>query len=136
MSTVLAKKTRDASRGATKVPTAWTACGGFRRISEYLGGPQMERKASVAVSRVARPAPTTNWVPQKPPSECLTALRHMRSYPTARTQRPVLNVTRKPHFAEDPANFHWRAEEIRAEISGGEPYALEAVMLRVVWKWG
>lgn len=120
MSTVLAKKTRDASRGATKVPIAWTVCGRFRRISEYLGGPQRERKASAAVSSVAIPAPTTNWVPQKPPSECLTALGHMRRHPTARTQRPVLNVTQKPHFAEGPATFRWQAEEVRAEISGGE----------------
>ena len=33
MSTVLAKKTRDASRGATKLPMAWTTGARFRRYS-------------------------------------------------------------------------------------------------------
>lgn len=43
VSTVEAKKTRVARRGATKEPTPWTAWARLSRISEYLGGPQMDR---------------------------------------------------------------------------------------------
>lgn len=98
VSTVLAKKTLEASRGATKDPTPCTACAKFNRISEYLGGPQIARKGSAAVSRVESPEPTTNMLPQKPPNEALTPLGHIRRHPTARTARPVMNVTRNPNL--------------------------------------
>lgn len=51
-STVEAKKTRVARRGATKEPTPWTAWARLRRISEYLGGPQMDRNLGGTLSAV------------------------------------------------------------------------------------
>jgi hypothetical protein len=43
---------------------------------------------SAAVSRVLRPAPTTNMLPQKPPKDLLTPLGQKSRHPTARTARP------------------------------------------------
>jgi hypothetical protein len=43
-STVLTKKIPEERRGATKVPTPYTGCPRFRRISLYFGGPHIERK--------------------------------------------------------------------------------------------
>jgi hypothetical protein len=116
----LAKKTREARRGATKDPTAWTAWARLRRISEYLGGPQIERKGSVAVSSVESPAPTTNMLPQKPPKECFTPEGYIRRHPVARTQRPVMKVTRKPYLRRVQPEDSGRAEEVGAEVSCAE----------------
>ena len=66
---VFEKKTRDARRGATTEPTAWTDCESSRRNSESLGGPQVAMKGLADVSRVERPEPTMKREPQKPPKE-------------------------------------------------------------------
>lgn len=47
----------------------------------------MARKLSAPVSRVERPAPTTNMLPQKPPKEALTPLGQKRRQPIVMTHR-------------------------------------------------
>lgn len=56
----------------------------------------MARNGSAAVSRVAKPAPTTNMLPQKPPNERPSTEGQKRRQPTASTARPAMKVTRKP----------------------------------------
>ena len=72
-STVDTKSMLTASTGATTVPMAWKAWARLRRISLYLGGPQVAMKGFAEVSRVERPEPTMNMEPQKPPKERLMA---------------------------------------------------------------
>jgi hypothetical protein len=52
---------------------------------------------SAAVSRVDSPIPTTNMLPQNPPKDFFTPEGQNRRHPTARTDRPVMNVNLKPN---------------------------------------
>lgn len=49
----------------------------------------MDKKLSAPVSRVDRPAPTTNIEPQKPPNEALSPDGQKRRHPTVRVASPV-----------------------------------------------
>lgn len=55
------------------------------------------RAPNAAVSSVARPDPTTNMLPQKPPNERWTPDGQNSRQPTANTARPAMKVTRKPY---------------------------------------
>jgi hypothetical protein len=62
-----------------------------------LGGPQIDRNGSAAVSRVDNPAPTTNIDPQKPPKDFFKPDGQNKRQPTTRTESPVTKVIRKPN---------------------------------------
>ena len=134
VSTVCAKKTRLARSGATKAPVPCTACARLSRISLYRGGPQIERKGSAAVSKVERPAPTTNMLPQNPPNDRFSPLGQKRRLPTASTASPVLQHERElpgsgrrslrtghesgteTPFAKDPSRNGQGAQEVRSKV--------------------
>ena len=58
----------------------------------------MERKGSAAVSRVERPAPTTNMLPENPPKDFFRPEGQKSRHPIAKTARPAMKVTRKPNL--------------------------------------
>lgn len=53
---------------------------------------------SAAVSRVERPAPTTNMLPQNPPNDLFRPLGQKRRHPTASTARPDQESQCQPSF--------------------------------------